>query len=62
MEEREPKLRCQERVFYGIKVAMNINKMWFTSNGQSLKHVRVYLPTQLFSYDQLYVALPQEKV
>jgi len=41
-----------------INVEMTINK----SQRQSLKHVRVYLPTQLFSYGQLYVALPQEKV
>jgi len=37
----------------GIKVAMTINK----SQGQSLKHVRVYLPTPIFSYGQLYVAI-----
>jgi len=33
----------------GIKVVMTINK----SQGQSLKHVRVYLPTPIFSYGQL---------
>jgi len=37
----------------GIKVAMTINK----SQGQSLKHVGVYLPTPIFSYDQLYVTI-----
>jgi len=36
-----------------MKVAMTINK----SQGQSLKHVGVYLPTPIFSYGQLYVAI-----
>jgi len=36
-----------------IKVAMTINK----SQGQSLKHVEVYLPTPIFSYGQLYVVI-----
>jgi len=36
-----------------IKVAMTINK----SQGQSLNHVEVYLPTPIFSYDQLYVGI-----
>jgi ATP-dependent DNA helicase PIF1 len=36
-----------------IKVAMTINK----SQGQSFNHVGVYLPTPIFSYDQLYVAI-----
>jgi len=36
-----------------IKVAKIINK----SQGQSLKHVGVYLPTPIFSYGQLYVAI-----
>jgi ATP-dependent DNA helicase PIF1 len=37
----------------GIKVAMTIN----ITQGQSLKHVGVYLPTSIFSYGQLYVAI-----
>jgi len=37
----------------GIKVVMTINK----SQRQSLKHVRVYLPTPIFSHGQLYVAI-----
>jgi len=36
-----------------IKVAMTNNK----SQIQSLKHVGVYLPTPIFSYGQLYVAI-----
>jgi len=36
-----------------IKVAMTINK----SQKQSLKHDGVYLPTPIFSYGQLYVAI-----
>jgi len=37
----------------GIKVAMTMNK----SQGHSLKHVGEYLPTLIFSYGQLYVAI-----
>ena len=37
----------------GIKVAMTINK----SQVQSFKHIRVYLPTTIFSYGKLYVAI-----
>jgi len=36
-----------------IKVAVAINK----NQRQSLKHVRIYLPTQIFSYGQLYAAI-----
>jgi len=36
-----------------IKVAMTINKC----QGQTLKHVGVYLPTPIFLYSQLYVAI-----
>jgi len=36
-----------------IKVAMTINKI----QGESLKHVGVYLPTPIFSHGQLYVAI-----
>jgi len=39
----------KEEFLMGIKVAMIINK----SQGQSLKHVGVYLPTPIFSYGQL---------
>lgn len=52
-DSRNP-LKFQRRQLHlVVSFTMSINK----SQGQSLKHVGVYLPTSVFSYDQLYIVI-----